>query len=73
MSDFGKLNWVDLGKGCLIAVLTVVVAGLTTSLNAGRFPTLSGLGGLGLAGLSAGLAYLLKNLFTNSDNELGKK
>jgi len=72
MSEFGKLNWADIGKGVLIAFLTVVVTGLMASLNAGRFPTLDEILALSLTGLGAGLAYLLKNVFTNSNNELGK-
>lgn len=72
MSDFGKLNWADIGKGFLLAASTVVLGGVYTSLQAGAFPDLATLKGLGIAGLAAGLSYLLKNIFTNSNNELGK-
>lgn len=72
MSVFGKLNLKDLGRGLLIAFGTVVLAGVVNALNEGRFPTLAELGALALAGLAAAATYLLKNLFTNSDNELGK-
>jgi Flp pilus assembly pilin Flp len=72
MSNLFSLNWKDVGKGFLVAVLTVVITGLGTSLQSGKLPTLAELGALALAGLGAGLAYLLKNFFTNSNNELGK-
>jgi len=71
-SNFGELNWADIGKGALVAFLTIVITGLGTTLQAGAFPTLAELGTLALTGLGAGLAYLLKNIFTNSKNELGK-
>ncbi|KKR55855.1 MAG: hypothetical protein UT94_C0055G0003 [Candidatus Uhrbacteria bacterium GW2011_GWF2_40_263] len=72
MSNLFSLNWKDVAKGFLVAVLTVVITGLGTSLQSGKLPTLAELGTLGLAGLGAGVAYLLKNFFTNSNNELGK-
>jgi len=71
-SEFGKINWLDLGKGVLIAVLTVILTGIITTLKSGELPTLELLKTLAIPGLGAGLAYLLKNLFTNSQNELGK-
>lgn len=73
MSAFGKLNLADLGKGLLIAFGTVVLAGIVNAFNEGRLPTLSELGSLALAGLAAAGAYLLKNLFSNSENKLFKK
>ena len=71
-SQIFKLDWKDIGKGVLIAFLTVVLGGVYTSLQAGAFPTLAQLGSLAMAGLAAGLSYLLKNFFTNSDNQLAK-
>lgn len=70
MSGFFKLNLLDLGKGFLIAFLTVVLLGVGTILETGVFPTLAELGTLAIAGLAAGLSYLLKNLVTNSNNQL---
>ncbi len=70
MSNLFSLNWKDVGKGFLVAGLTVIVTGVGTALNAGRFPTLQELGSLALAGLGAGVAYLLKNFFTNSNNQI---
>lgn len=72
-SVFGKINLKDLGKGLLIAFGTVILAGIVNAFNEGRLPTLTELGSLAVAGLAAAGAYLLKNLFTNSSNELLKK
>jgi hypothetical protein len=73
MSSFLNLNWLDILKGFIIAVLTVVIAGVYTSLQAGKLPTLPELGALAIAGLSAGAGYLLKNFFTNSTGVLASK
>ena len=75
MKPLFSLGLADIGKGFLIAVLTVVLTGLGTYLNATppHFPTGAELGTLGLAGLGAGIAYIIKNFFTNSENKLLKK
>lgn len=70
MSSFLAINWADVGKGFLIAFLTVVVGGVLSFLNLGVFPSLSDLGSLAIAGLAAGIAYLAKNFLTNSENKL---
>jgi hypothetical protein len=72
MSNFGKLDWKDLGKGLIIAVLTVIFSSLITTLEAGILPKWAEISTALIAGLAAGLAYLLKNLVTNSDNKLIK-
>ena len=72
MSKFGSINWVDFGKGLLLAFGTVVIGGLAPIVSGGVIPDGSTFVGLCVAGLGAALTYLLKNLFTNSKNELGK-
>lgn len=72
MSNFGSLNWLDLGKGVLVAFLTVFLGSLYTGLSQGAFPSGSELATWAASGLAAGVAYLIKNLFTNSSNELAK-
>jgi hypothetical protein len=69
MSNFLNLNWADFGKGLIVAVLTVVVAGIGDIVATGGFPTGAQWKGIGLAALSAALAYILKNLFTNSQGQ----
>lgn len=62
----------DLVKGFLVAVLTVFLAGITTSLNEGRLPEMPELKNLALMGLASGVAYLCKNFFTNSKDQFVK-
>lgn len=68
-TSFLSLGLHDLLKGFLLSVLTVVISGVGTYLNAGTFPDESALKSIGLTGLAAGSAYLLKNLFTNSNDK----
>jgi Flp pilus assembly pilin Flp len=73
MSGFLQINWLDVGKGFLIAFGTVFLLGVVNVLETGTFPTLAELGALAVAGLAAGLTYVLKNFFTNSGNKLAEK
>ena len=70
-SSFGKLNLHDLVNGLVVAFLTASLTGLITILDNGMLPTLAELKAAGLAGLVASLAYLLKNLVTNSGGKVG--
>lgn len=70
-SSFGKLNLRDLLNGLAVAFLTASLTGLITILDSGLLPTLAELKAAGLAGLVASLAYLLKNLVTNSGGKMG--
>lgn len=70
MSNLFSLNWGDVGKGMLMAFLTTVLGALYTVIQSGTFPTLEQLGTMGMAGLAAGIAYLMKNFVTNSQNKL---
>lgn len=71
-SSFGKLNLRDLLNGLVVAFLTAALTGLIQVLDAGTLPDLSQLKTSGLSGLVAALAYLLKNLVSNSRGEMGK-
>lgn len=73
MSIFGTINWLDIGKGLLIAFGTVFLLGLSDIIQTGVLPTLAQLGTLALAGLAAALSYIIKNFFTNSQNKLIEK
>lgn len=72
---FLKLSFKDFAKGFILAVLTVIVTGLYTALSAvpPHFPTAAEWQNLGLMGLASGMAYLIKNFFTNSNDEFLKK
>jgi membrane protein implicated in regulation of membrane protease activity len=71
MSGFLNLNTKDFIKGLIVAVLSALIAGVLQLLQAGPF-TLdwATFQPIVLAAVSAGLAYLSKNLFTNSGGEI---
>lgn len=72
---FLSLGLKDLAKGFITAIITAVVTGIYTSLSATppSFPNLAELEHLGMAGLLAGIAYVMKNFLTNSAGEFLKK
>lgn len=72
-SPFGKLNLRDLINGIVVAFLTAALTGLIQILDAGGLPTTEQLIVAGKSGLVASLAYLLKNLVSNSQGEMGVK
>lgn len=72
MSNLFSLNLRDLVKGAVVAALAVIAAAVTTSLEAGALPSVEQWKGIGWSGLMAFSAYLLKNLFTNSNDEILK-
>lgn len=69
-----RLAGSDLLKGFIVTVLTSVLTGAITIMNAGDIPldfpswkpTL-------IAGITAGISYLLKNFLTNSQDQFLKK
>ena len=73
MSTFGTINLLDLGKGFLVAIIGALLTGIYQALQAGTIaftwifwqPNV-------LTAVTAGIAYIIKNLFTNSQNELAK-
>ena len=72
-SKFLTLNWRDFLKGLLLAVLSAVITFLYELLQAG--PVVFDkelLTKAGMIAVSTVLAYLLKNLFENSDGSLAK-
>lgn len=66
-SNFLSLNWLDLGKGLLMAILTPVVVVIQQSLEAGVFTF--DWKSIGVAAIGGGVAYLIKNFFTSSNAE----
>lgn len=69
-SDFLKLNWEDFGRGLVVAVLSAVITYLYQAVQT-SFTTLD-FATLGQVAITALLAYLLKNLTTNSNGDLLK-
>jgi hypothetical protein len=65
-SVFGKLNLNDLAKGFIVAAFAAIGTAILPLLESGTLPTIPNLEAAGITGLTAGLAYIVKNLFTNS-------
>jgi len=74
-SVFGLINLKDVAKGLFVAVVYSVLAGVYASLQATppHFPTPEEIKIIEISAAGVGVAYLLKNLFTNSSNQLLKK
>lgn len=67
-----RINLGDLGRGCFLAVLTALIGGIYEILSTGALPDIAALKAIGLTALAAGLAYLGKNLLTNSKGDILK-
>lgn len=72
-SGLFKLNVRDALNGFLIAFLTAFLTAVSSALSSGVFPPLSDLKAFALIGITAGVSYITKNLFTNNTGELLKK
>lgn len=74
MSKLFQLNFLDVLKGFAVAVLMAVLTGFYTAIQNNSFPvTWNDWKIILIAGLGAGLAYLIKNIFTSSNGEILKK
>lgn len=73
-SKFLALNLADFGKGLLMVIMAAFVTGVYELLQSGPFlfdwvtfkPIV-------LAAVAAGLSYIIKNFFTNSQGSFAKK
>lgn len=68
MSQFFNLNLKDLLKGGIVAFISAVVTAIVPVIESGTLPTMEQLKAAGWMALTAGVSYLLKNLFTNSND-----
>lgn len=68
-----SLNLRDALNGFLIAFLTAFLSAVVSGLNTGLFPSLVDLKAFAMIGITAGVSYITKNLFSNSKGELLKK
>jgi hypothetical protein len=66
-SSFLSLNWDDFGKGLLVAFITALITGLYNLLQSGASFDWITLKPVLIASVGAGVAYILKNLFSNSE------
>ena len=71
-SNLFRLNLQDMGHGLIMAVGVVFFSPLLPILSTGAFPDTVAIKQSLASGIAAGLVYLGKNLFTNSDGEIGK-
>jgi len=67
------LNLRDALNGFLVAFLTAFLSAVVSSLNTGLFPALTDLKAFAMIGITAGVSYITKNLFSNSKGEFLKK
>ena len=70
MSNFLNLNIRDLIHGTILAFLTVFLAAVLQVTQTGAFPILADLKGYALAGATAAISYLIKNVFSNSIGQI---
>ncbi len=72
MSGFLKLGWRDFAKGLVVTVLATALGGVYNVLTVGGAITVEVLKTSGVMGVTAGLSYIIKNLLTNSEDQLLK-
>jgi len=70
MSKLFSINWFDLGKGLIVTFFTTFISSLISFLDTLQFPDIQDFRRILLAGVAAGLSYLLKNFFTNSQGKI---
>jgi hypothetical protein len=70
-STFLNLNLADFGKGLILAVLTSVITIVYSTVQAGSLSIDWKV--VGTTALTTALAYVIKNLLTNSTGETFKK
>jgi hypothetical protein len=63
----------DAVRSLLLAVMTALGTGVLEVLNSGAIPDKPSIRKIGIAGAAAGMAYIIKNFFTNSNDQMFKK
>jgi hypothetical protein len=69
-SKLFKLGFNDMIKGLIVTIIMVSGSSLTAILSTGAVPSVATLKIIGLSSIGAGLSYLIKNIFTNSNGEI---
>lgn len=69
-SEFFKLNWRDIFKGFVLVIITAIVTGVYELLQGGFALDWLTFKPILLTSVAAGLSYLVKNLFTNTQGEI---
>ena len=71
-SPFLSLHTKDAIKGLIVAILTSVLTGVYDIIASGAMPTAAQWKTIGIAGLTAGVGYVMKNWLTNSSDQFAK-
>jgi len=69
-SKFLTLNVRDFFKGLVVAVITAILTFAYEALQAGTLFEMESIKKVGMVALAALIAYLIKNLLTNSQGEI---
>lgn len=73
-SGLFRLNKADFLKGLVVSIIVAILLFLKDALSAGGIQfTLETLRNIGNIALTAGIGYILKNLFTDEEGKLGGK
>ena len=70
-ANFLQINLDDLLRGLVVAVVSAILTAILPVIQNG-IPTVAQLQSIGIVGLTAGVAYLSKNLLTNSKDQMFK-
>ena len=70
-SVFGTINWLDIGKGFVVAIFSALITSVYQIIQAGTPIVFSWsfFQPIVYVAVGSGLAYLIKNVFTNSQGE----
>lgn len=72
-SAFGTFDFNDILWGVLLVAGSTLISSLIDIFNSGMWPSWEALRPILMSSVMAGISYILKNTFTNSDNKLLKK
>lgn len=72
-SNFLRLNLNDILKSFLLTTISTMLFSLYPLINSGLLPNVEQLKTALIAGICAGLSYLIKNIFENKNGELLRK
>lgn len=69
-SKFFTLNYKDVIKGFIVAAITAALTGAYDALTSAQPLNIKA---IATVSLTAGIGYLIKNVLTNSDGQIGKE
>lgn len=69
----GKIGFKDAVKGFITAVISGALTGIYQIVQTGGEVNPQVVKSSALVGVASGIGYLIKNIFTNSNDEFGKK